>query len=77
MTTAKIIQLPQPFAVKPYSKSNLLKIYRPISLYVLNKWLKAIEGETGPIIGRMLNVKQMEIFIEHYGLPKQLINQAA
>ena len=55
----------------PTSKSTLLKLYRPITLYVLNKYLKAIEDKTGPIIGKMLSPKQMAIFINAYGPPKQ------
>ncbi len=73
MNKTKIIHLESPFAIKPYSKTQLLKIYRPISLYVLNKWLKCIESETGPVIGKMLSTKQMEIFVMHYGLPHQVI----
>jgi hypothetical protein len=69
----KIIHLESPHKIKPYSKTQLVKIYAPISLYVLNKWLKAIQQETGPIIGSMLNTKQMEIFVRHYGLPHEVV----
>lgn len=75
--TAKILTLEQPFALKPYTKTQLLKLYRPISLYVLNKWLKEIEPQTGRIIGRTLSAKQMKILVETYGLPQQMVNQAA
>lgn len=75
--TAKIITLEQPFALKPYTKTQLLKIYRPISLYVLNKWLKEIEPQAGKVIGRTLSAKQMKIFVETYGLPQQIVNEAA
>lgn len=75
--TAKILTLEQPFSLKPYTKTQLLKLYRPISLYVLNKWLKEIEPQTGPIIARTLSAKQMKIFVEVYGLPQQMVNQAA
>jgi len=73
----KIITLEQPFHLRPASKTQLLKLYRPISLYVLNKWLKAIESQTDPIIGKMLSAKQMKLFVETYGLPQQVINEAA
>jgi len=76
-TEAKILYMDQPFQVKPYNKTQLVKLYRPITLYVLNKWLKEIEPLTGPIVGGMLSIKQVEIFIERYGIPKQAYNQAA
>ncbi len=74
---AKIIKLEVPFMIKPYSKTQLVKLYRPITLYVLNKWLKEIEPQTGAIIGRMLSVRQMEIFVERYGIPGQGLQKAA
>lgn len=76
-TGAKIITMEQPFMIKPYSKTQLIKLYRPITLYVLNKWLKEIEAQTGPIVGRMLSIKQMEIFVERYGIPGQGYQKAA
>jgi len=63
--------------IKPYSKTQLVKLYRPITLYVLNKWLKEIEPLTGIIVGRMLSIKQMEIFVERYGIPGQGYQKAA
>lgn len=76
-TEAKILYMEQPFQVKPYTKMQLVKIYRPITHYVLNKWLKEIEPLTGPIVGGMLSIKQVEIFIERYGIPKQAYYNAA
>jgi len=76
-TSTKILVMEQPFQMKPYSKTQLIKLYRPITLYVLNKWLKEIEPQTGPIIGRMLNIKQMEIFVQRFGVPGQALKQAA
>ncbi|MGZ3867265.1 MAG: hypothetical protein ACXVNR_13005 [Bacteroidia bacterium] len=73
----KILTLENPFAVKPYTKGELVKLYRPISLYILNKWLKEIEPLTGPIRGRTLSIKQVLILIEKFGLPKQFINEVA
>lgn len=75
--SAKIMVMEQAFPIKPYSKTQLIKLYRPITLYVLNKWLKEIEPQTGPIIGRMLSIKQMEIFVQRYGVPGQALKQAA
>lgn len=77
MNATKVIVLEKPFDLKPYTKGDLLKRYRPLTLYVLNKWLKAIEEETGKIEGRTLSVKQLQIFISHYGVPGQVVNEAA
>lgn len=77
MNATKVIILEKPFDLKPYTKGELLKLYRPLSLYVLNKWLKDIEAETGPIIGRTMSVKQLQVFITHYGVPGQVVNEAA
>ena len=76
-TGAKIIKMEQPFTIRPYSKTELVRLYRPISMYVLNKWLKEIESETGPIIAATLSIRQMEIFLLRYGLPGQNFYQAA
>ena len=77
MSTAKIIKLETEFPIKPYTKGQLVKLYRPISLYVLNKWLEAIEDRTGPIISNTLSPKQLLIFIEVYGVPGIVVQQAA
>jgi len=71
----KIIKLPTTYEIVPCSKSTLLKLYRPITLYVLNKYLAAIEDQTGPIIAKTLSPKQMAIFIEAYGPPRQRTNE--
>lgn len=71
----KIMQLPTTYEIVPCSKSTLLKLYRPITLYVLNKYLEAIEDKTGPIIGKMLSPKQMAIFIDTYGAPRQRVGE--
>lgn len=77
MSTAKIVKLETSFPLKPYTKGQLVKLYRPISLYVMNKWLEAIEDKTGPIIANSVSPKQMEIFIEVYGVPGVIVQQAA
>lgn len=77
MSTAKIVKLEASFPLKPYTKGQLVKLYRPISLYVLNKWLEAIEDKTGPIVSNSISPKQMAIFIEVYGVPGVIIQQAA
>ena len=74
---AKIIKLEQPFHIRPYSKTELVRLYRPISMYVLNKWLKEIEPEIGTIIAGTLNILQMEIFLKRFGVPNQTIYEQA
>lgn len=77
MSSNKIVFLETSFPIKPYTKGQLVKLYRPISLYVLNKWLDAIEDKTGPIISNNISPKQLQIFIDVYGVPGQMVNQAA
>lgn len=74
---AKILMLENPFPIKPYTKGELVKLYRPITLYVFNKWLDAIKDELGPIIGRTLSVEQVRILIIRYGVPKQIVKEVA
>lgn len=76
-STPKILVMEQPFQLKPYTKTQLVKMYRPITMYVLNKWLKEIAPQTGAIIGRTLSIKQMEIFVQCFGIPGQLVKEAA
>ena len=75
--TAKVIVMDHPFILKPYTKAQLLKLYRPVSRYVLNKWLKEIESQIGPIIAGTLSIKQMEVFTKRFGIPGQPVRQAA
>ena len=72
----KVITLEKPFALKPFSKGELVVKYG-ISLYVLNKWIDALQPQLGHVIARTLSVKQMQLFIEAYGVPGQIINEAA
>lgn len=76
MNSAKVIVLETPFTLKPYCKGDLVILYS-VSLYILNKWLKALEPQMGKIVGRTLSIRQMEIFTHHYGIPGQVVNEAA
>jgi hypothetical protein len=73
---SKIIQLPKPFVLKPYSKKEL-SILMEVSPYILTKWLKAIEPIIGKPTGRTYNIKQVEIIIDTYGLPGKIMEEAA
>lgn len=77
MSNAKIIKLETDFPIKPYTKGQLVKLYRPISLYVLNKWLAAIEEKTGPIISNTISPRQLIVFVEEYGPPGIIVQQQA
>jgi len=72
----KVIQMARPFVLRPYSKKELRTIMG-ISKHVLNTWLKAIEGELGLPIAGLYSVKQVLKIIEHYGVPGQVVNEAA
>ena len=72
----KVIQMARPFVLRPYSKKELRTIMG-ISKHVLNTWLKVIESELGVPIAGLYSVKQVQIIIEHYGVPGQVLNEAA
>jgi hypothetical protein len=72
----KVIQLAKPFVLRPYSKKEL-RTLMGISKHVLNTWLKVIEHELGLPIAGLYSVKQIQIIIEHYGVPGQVVNDAA
>ncbi len=73
---AKVITLEKPFQLRPYSKGELVNSY-DISLYVLNKWIDALQPQMGNVIARTLNVKQVKLFVETYGVPGQIVSEAA
>jgi hypothetical protein len=72
----KVIQMAKPFVLRPYSKKEL-RTLMGISKHVLNTWLKAIEGELGLPIAGLYSVKQVQIIVEHFGVPGQTLSEAA
>lgn len=72
----KVIVLEKPFVLKPYSKKEL-RTLMGVSKYILQKWLKIIEPTLGKPIGGLYSVKQVQIIIDTYGVPCQVVNQAA
>jgi hypothetical protein len=74
---SKIIVMPKPFLLKPYTKKELCAVYNNISPYILNRWLDAIADQMGETVGKTFSIKQVEIFVKHYGTPGQFINEAA
>jgi hypothetical protein len=72
----KVIQMAKPFVLRPYSKKEL-RTLMGISKHVLNTWLKAIEAELGMPIAGLYSIKQVQIIVHHYGVPGQVVNEAA
>lgn len=64
------------FSLRAYSKKEL-RYLMEVSDYILTKWLKLIEPQLGKPIGGLYSPKQVQLIIETYGLPGQVVNQAA
>lgn len=73
---AKVVYLEKPFVLKPYSKKELGTLMG-VSKYIMSKWLKAIESEIGLPVAGLYSIKQVQIIIDTYGVPGQLVNEAA
>lgn len=73
---AKVIVMERPFVLKPYSKKELRNIMG-VSKYIMNKWLKAIEPQLGQPVAGLYSVKQVQLIIDSYGVPGQVVNEAA
>ncbi len=74
--TAKVVVMEKPFEVRPYSKKELYERIG-ISKYIFNRWTKAIEPQLGKPIGGVYSVRQVLFIVETFGLPCQVVNQAA
>lgn len=73
---AKVVVMERPFVLKPYSKKELRNIMG-VSKYIMNKWLKVIEPQLGQPVAGLYSVKQVQLIIESYGVPGQVVNEAA
>lgn len=73
---AKVVVMEKPFVLKAYSKKELRGIME-VSEYILNKWLKLIEPQLGKPVAGLYSPKQVSLIIDTYGLPGQIVNQAA
>jgi transposase-like protein len=60
-----------PYMVKPYTVSELCKIYG-VSARTFKKWLKPFQKNIGKRNGRYYSVLQVEIIISMLGLPHWL-----
>ncbi|MBI3519175.1 MAG: hypothetical protein U0W65_11750 [Bacteroidia bacterium] len=74
--SAKVVVMERPFEVKPYSKKELYERIG-ISKYIFNRWVKAIEPQLGKPIGGVYSVRQVLLIVETFGMPCQIVNQAA
>jgi hypothetical protein len=48
-----------------------------VSKYIFNRWTKAIEPQLGKPIAGVYSTRQVLLIIETYGVPCQVVNQAA
>lgn len=54
--------------IQPYNSKELARLYNtPYKTFLL--WLNPIRDILGPQIGRLWNIKQVNIMVEHLGLP--------
>ncbi len=72
----KVVYLDRPFVLKPYSKKELDSLLK-ISPCVRRAWLKALQPELGEPIGGLFSMRQVEFIINAYGIPGQIVNEAA
>lgn len=64
----QLIVIDKPFELEPLYKKEMCSLWK-VSLYHLNRMLKAIETEIGEPVAGQYQVPQLEIFIKHYGIP--------
>jgi hypothetical protein len=53
-------------AFKPHNKKQLA-ILLGVSLFILNKWIDAIQEELGDPIGTVYSAKQVQMIVRKYG----------
>ena len=59
------------FILKPYTTRELSRFYG-ISYSTMRLWLERIKEKVGEKTGHFFSIKQMEIIIEEFGLPKTI-----
>jgi len=72
----KVVYLERPFVLKPYSKKELSNLLQ-ITPHILRVWLKALQPELGQPLGGLFTIRQVEFIIDAYGIPGQIVNEAA
>jgi len=73
---SKVVYLEKPFVLKPYSKKEL-RAFMCVSKYIMIKWLNAMQPQLGEPVGGLYSIKQVQLIIDTYGVPGQLICEAA
>ncbi len=71
----KIIYMPKPIEIKACNKKELMNLFN-VTEYVINKMLKNTPG-LGKPNGGQYSVVQLLLLIETYGLPGQVMMEAA
>lgn len=59
------------FPLKPYSQTELSKIYG-VDIRTFKKWLVPYEAEIGKRIGRYYSIFQVKLIFDRLGLPSML-----
>lgn len=59
------------FKIKPYTQLQLSRIYG-ICNCTMGTWLKRIKDKVGKKEGHYYSVRQVEIILKEYGLPKTI-----
>jgi hypothetical protein len=72
----KVVYLERPFVLKPYSKKELSNLLQ-ITPHVLRSWLKSLQPDLGEPIAGLFTIRQVEFIIDAFGIPGQIVNQAA
>jgi hypothetical protein len=73
----KIKFIPKAFELKPCTKKEIQNLLG-VGPYVITSWLKSIEAELGKPVGGLYSIRQVQIIIEKFGIPGELIfNMAA
>lgn len=71
---AKYQFIPKQYALKPCTKKELCELME-LSNHILTKWLKHLQPDLGEPIGGQYSVKQVQLMIEKYGLPGEIIGE--
>ncbi len=56
------------FILKAYSQKEILKMY-DVSYSVFKRWIESFEQEIGELKGNFYTIKQVQVIINHLGIP--------
>lgn len=66
----------KPFELKAYNKKELIDLMG-VSYYIFTKWLKKLQPELGEPVAGVYSPRQVKMIVDAYGVPGQIVNQAA